>query len=220
MESSGLGDPSNVEEILYVVKETAKAEYDFAGVICLADAVNFLEQSGDLVTVNRQLKHCHLAVITKTDLVDESQIQKVEEKIQEINPVCQIVYSANGNLDLHFLSENLLQYQWAPCEDTTNSEETKPKTLFMNFPEPFAKDAFERFIETVKPDAYRIKGFAELVDVGWLQIDVVGSRLDYKKCEAKAKAQLVIISKTGPAIIRPIIQAWKDNVGTEMELKN
>lgn len=220
VESSGLGDPSNVKEILDVVAHTAKKEFDFAGVICLIDAINFLDQIGDMETVNRQLKHCHMAVITKTDLVDREKITQLEMKIQEINPVCKIEESQNGDLDLHFLGEDLMQYQWAECEETTNSEETKPKTLFMNCKEPVEKELFETFIHIIKKDAYRIKGFVEFAKEGFQQVDVVGERLDYKSCDAKEKAQLVIISKIGAGIIKPIFELWKSEIGTEMELKN
>lgn len=220
VESSGLGDPSNVEEILYVVKETSGKEFDFAGVICLVDAVNFLDQLEDLETVNRQLKHCHMAVVTKTDLADKNRIEEIETKIQEINPVCKIEYSENGNLDLHFIQEDLMQYKWAECEESTNNPETKPKTLFMNCGEPVPREKFEKFVKFIHPSTYRIKGFIEIAEEGWRQVDVVGARIDYKKVEPKEKAQLVFISKIGPAIIKPIMEGWKENAGTEMELKN
>lgn len=220
VESSGLGDPSNVEEILNVVKEASGNEYDFAGVVCLVDAAHFLEQIDDLETVNRQLKHCHMAVVTKTDLVDADRIKEIEVKIQEINPVCKMEYSENGNLDLSFLQEDLIPYQWAECEETINSVETKPKTLFMNCNEPIPREKFISFVEFIHDSTYRIKGFAELTGEGWKQIDVVGAKIDYKDVKEKEKAQLVVISKIGPAIIKPIITGWKEYVGTEMELKN
>ena len=69
------------------------------------DAVNFLEQVKEEETAFRQLKHCHLAVITKMDLVGEKQIEKVEEKIREINPVCEMKTSANGQIDEFFFKE-------------------------------------------------------------------------------------------------------------------
>ena len=43
VESSGLADPSNIEEILGEVTAMAGEVYDFRGVICLIDGVNFLE---------------------------------------------------------------------------------------------------------------------------------------------------------------------------------
>ena len=67
VESSGLADPSNIEEILDGVKVMAGDKYDLKGVLCLIDAVNFIEQLSDLETVNRQLKHCHMAIINKVD---------------------------------------------------------------------------------------------------------------------------------------------------------
>lgn len=43
---------------------------------------------------------------------------------------------------------------------------------------------------------------------GWQQVDLVGRRVDLKPCEPKEKAEMVFISKIGPAIIRPLTAAW------------
>lgn len=110
VESSGWGDPSNLEEILAAAKELAGDVFDFQGAICLVDAVNFFDQladgqPSDEETVYRQVKHCHLAVVTKVDLVDPQRLEAVEAKIREINPICPIEVSANANLDLSFFAE-------------------------------------------------------------------------------------------------------------------
>lgn len=220
VESSGIGDPSNVEEILEAAKVASGKEYDFKGVICLVDAVNFMEQLEDLEAVSRQLKHCHLAVITKTDLVDEEAVQKVEEKIRQINPVCKMLASSMGEMDYGFLEEDLLLYQWAEGEDTTNSEKTKPKTLFMDFEGEVEKEKLIAFLNDVIPDVYRVKGFFRLVEEGWNQVDVVGKKIDFKPCESYEKSQLVFISKIGPAVIKKIFAAWEEKVGMEMKLRN
>ena len=47
VESSGWGDPSNLEEILAAAKELAGDVFDFQGAICLVDAVNFFDQLAD-----------------------------------------------------------------------------------------------------------------------------------------------------------------------------
>ncbi|MFQ7310591.1 MAG: CobW family GTP-binding protein [Sellimonas sp.] len=220
VESSGLSDPSNIEEILEATKVMSGKEYDFKGVICLVDAVNFAEQLEDLETVYRQLKHCHLAVITKKDLVNSQQIEHLIKKIREINPVCKIETSILGELDFHFLEEDLLLYQWAEGEETTNSEETKPKTLFMDFDGEIEKQKLISFLTNLIPDVYRIKGFFHLKGEGWNQVDVVGSKIDFKKSNIYEKSQLVFISKIGPAIIRKIYSAWEETVGSEMKLRN
>ena len=220
VESSGFGDPSNLEEILEAVKITAGEKYDFCGTICLVDAVNFMEQLGDMETVERQIKHCNLAVLTKTDLTEEEQIETIKEKIVEINPVCPIRTSANGNLSMEFLEEDLLKYQWAETEESTNSIETKPKTLYMNFEGNVEKAKLEAFLKKMEPDVYRIKGFFCVEQEGWQKIDVVGKRIDYAPYEAQEQSQLVFISRIGTAVIKKIFDAWEACVGLPMKLKN
>ena len=220
MESSGLGDPSNVEEILDAAKQLCGDAYDFAGAICLVDAVNFFDQLGDLETVYRQLKHCHLAVITKVDLVDAERLSQLREKIRQINPACRIEVSANANLDLSFMQEDLMQYSWAQGEETTNVPEAKPKSIFMNCNSRVPAEKLETFLLQMADDLYRAKGFVDLEEQGWSQVDLVGHRVDIKPCEPQPQSQLVFISKIGPQVIRKLAEIWEQQVGLPMQLKN
>ena len=220
VESSGFGDPSNAEEILEATKVMVGDAYDFRGCICLVDCFNFLDQLGDTETIDRQLKHCNLAVLTKIDLVDRERIEFIKEKVQEINPVCPITESANGNIDRSFYNMNLMKYKWAECEETTNSAATKPKTFSMNFTGEVEKEKLEAFLEKIEPDVYRVKGFFKVKEEGWEKIDVVGKKLDYAPYEEQPQSQLVFISKIGIALIREISEVWEACVGLPMKLNN
>lgn len=220
VESSGLGDPSNVEEILNAAELASGRKFDFRGVLCMVDALHFLEQVADEETVNRQLKHCHLAAITKSDLVDEAQVEAITEKIRTINPICRLEESRMGNLPLDFLREDLLLYQWAEGEESLNLKENKPKTLFLNFEGEVEKEKLIAFFQPIIPSIYRSKGFFRIAGEGWMQVDVVGSQIDFKPCEPCDLSQLVFISKIGPAVIKSILSAWEDAVGLPMKLKN
>ncbi len=220
VESSGFGDPSNAEEILEATKVMVGDAYDFRGCICLVDCFNFLDQLGDTETIDRQLKHCNLAVLTKIDLVDRERIEFIKEKVQEINPVCPITESANGNIDRSFYNMDLMKYKWAECEETTNSAATKPKTFSMNFTGEVEKEKLEAFLEKIEPDVYRVKGFFKVKEEGWKKIDVVGKKLDYAAYEEQPQSQLVFISKIGIALIREISEVWEACVGLPMKLNN
>lgn len=220
VESSGWGDPSNVKEILEAAKIVSNKDFDFRGVLCFVDAVNFLEQVKDEETAYRQLKHCNLAVITKTDLSNDAQLDKVKEKIREINPVCEMITSVMGKMDYSFMKKDLMIYDWAESEETTNSVETKPKSIFMEYDGTVEKSKLHNFLQAVAPDVHRVKGFCNLAESGWTQVDVVGGLIDYKPCDAFEKSQLVFISKIGPAIIKKVVSSWQDMVGSEMKLKN
>lgn len=219
VESSGLADPSNIEEILKAVRLLAGDLYQFNGVICLIDGVNFLEQLADTETVDRQLAHCHMAVINKIDLIDEGQLKRVIEAIRKVNPHCKLDTCENGHISLAFLKENLTTFQWTACEASLNTVDNKPKTISMECTAQVSREAMTAFLKLVLPDTYRIKGFFHLLD-GWYQVDVVEKLIDFKPCEPCELSQLVFLSKIGPKVIRTVDQAWEQVMSVPMKLKN
>lgn len=219
VESSGLADPSNIGEFLDAVQVAKGDVYDYSGSICIVDGVNFLAQIEDIETVERQLKFCHLAIISKVDLISEEVLDRIKQKIREINPKVEIQTSINGNLNYNFLEKDLMENDWAGTEDTTNTPENKPKTLTLTYDGEITKEKLTQFIDMIKKDSYRIKGFFKL-EGGWNQVDVVGNRIDYKVTDKEEpNSQLVIISKIGPQIIKPIFNTWEEVVGKEMKLR-
>lgn len=219
VESSGLADPSNIGDVLDGVTSVKGEVYDYKGAICIVDGVNFLDQIDDIETVERQLKHCHLVVISKVDLIDQNTLSKIIEKIKSINNKVEIETAIFGKLNYDFLNEDLMKNQWVESEDTTNTPENKPKTLNLTFEGELKKEDLSRFLDIIKEDSYRIKGFFKLED-GWNQIDVVSKRIDYKISDTdETTSQLVIISKIGPQIIRKIVSTWDEVIGQEMKLR-
>ncbi|HHV38023.1 MAG TPA: GTP-binding protein [Tepidimicrobium sp.] len=219
VESSGLADPSNIGEFLEAVKVAKGDVYDYSGAICIVDGVNFLEQLEDIETVERQLKFCHLTIVSKVDLIDGEKLEKVKAKIKEINPKVNIIESVNGQIDYNLLEKDLLEEDWLGVEDTTNTPENRPKTLTLTYEGEVSKEKLTQFLDIIKKDSYRIKGFFRLDD-GWNQVDVVNKIIDYKPTDkVQEKSELVIISKIGPQIIRPIFNTWEEIVGREMKLR-
>ena len=219
VESSGLADPSNIEEILNAVSIMAGDSYIFKGVICLIDGVNFPNQVKDVETVDRQLAHCNLAVINKVDLLDLSELEEVKNIVRGVNPICMISTASYGKTDLSFLSEDLTSLKWAEYEDSLNTVDNKPKTISLETEEILSKEILTKFLKKVLPDCYRIKGFFKLDD-GWQQVDVVEELIDYKLTSEREISELVFLSKTGPQIIRTIDKAWKEIVDKPMKLRN
>ena len=128
--------------------------------------------------------------------------------------------SANRDLDITVLEEDLLLYQWAEGEETTNTEETKPKTLFMELESEVEEEGLRSFLEEIAPSLYRAKGFVQFKGKGWNQVDLVGKKIDLQKTDALEKGQLVFISKIGAAVIKEIFAVWAKYNDTEMKLRN
>ena len=219
VESSGLADPSNIMDILESVKLLVGDEYDFQGVICLIDGVHFPKQVKDTETVDRQLKHCDVAIINKIDLISGEQYKKVISLVREVNPHCKVLSCAHGQADLSFMKEAFLQGDWAFSEESLNTVDNKPKTISLLCTESVEKGRFQQFLQAVLPECYRIKGFF-LLDRSWMQVDVVEELIDYKPCPTKDISELVFLSKVGPKVIRSIDEAWKKYMVVPMKLKN
>ena len=219
VESSGLADPSNIRDILKSVEVLAGDVYDFQGVICLIDGLHFSKQVKDTETVDRQLKHCDVAIINKIDLISGEQYKKVISLVREVNPHCQVLSCAHGQADLGFMKEVFLQGDWAFSEESLNRVDNKPKTISLLCSENVEKGRFQQFLQAVLPECYRIKGFF-LLDRSWTQVDVVEELIDYKPCPEKEISELVFLSKVGPKVIRSIDEAWKKYMDSPMKLKN
>ena len=219
VESSGLADPSNIMDILESVKVLAGDVYDFQGVICLIDGLHFPKQVKDTETVDRQLKHCDVAIINKIDLISGEQYKKVISLVREVNPHCLILHCENGRADLSFIREGFEKGSWVDSEESLNTVDNKPKTISLVCTENVSKERFHQFLQEVLPDCYRIKGFF-LLDNCWMQVDVVEELIDYKPCPEKEISELVFLSKVGPKVIRSIDEAWKNYMDSPMKLKN
>ena len=219
VESSGIGDPSNVEELLQAAEVLVPDVYVFSGLICLVDAANFMADQESREELSRQVRHANMILLNKTDLVESQEQEKVLETLRELNPVSPICAAAFGEADMAFLEEDLRQYQYVGNEASLNSSESKPKTLVLRTAGPVKREELDAFLRQLAPQCWRMKGFLPL-DTGWSQVDVVGKYIDYKPCPEREQGELVIISRIGPAVIRPIMDGWKELVSAEMTLRN
>ncbi len=220
VESSGLADPSNIAEILEVVEVESPEVYDYAGTICIVDALHFMEQISDLITLKRQIECADIAILNKVDRVSEEALLEVESVIVSIQPKIRMMRSSYFNLDFSFIEKGIDQVFVPELRDSYNTEDNKPKTIMLSYQEPVPQGNLIRFLETVSASAYRIKGFVETLE-GRFQVDVVSRTIDFAETEKMLEAStLVFLSKVGPQIIRVVDQAWKAEMGTDMKLSN
>jgi G3E family GTPase len=220
VESSGLADPSNIAEILEVVEIESPGIYDYAGTICIVDAMNFMDQIEDIVTLKRQIECADIAIINKVDRISEEALPEIEALIRIIQPKIRVMHSAYFKLNFDFIEKGIDQIFVPGLRDSYNTEDNKPKTILISFSTPFAKIKLTRFLEAVSDSAYRIKGFVD-IEEGRFQVDVVGRTIDYLETEKLLETStLVVLSRIGPQIIRVVDQMWKAEIGTEMKMSN
>src|SRR6187549_3732324 len=179
IETTGLADPAPVMQTL-MTDTMLQAQYRLDCVVTLVDAVNGLEQ---LKTLSEPVKQAALAdriVITKTDLVDEAQVQALIARLRGLNPAVPMKRALNGEIDVPFLigvgletarsrMEEVERWMGAEPRDEhghVHRHESDIRTFSLRYEKPFPWATFTQCMEVLTamrgPDLLRVKGLVNV----------------------------------------------------------
>lgn len=194
IENSGMADPANIHRVLSELKGLAKRPYDYCGSICIIDAVSFLRHVRVLVSVTNQVKAANTVLVNKSDLVDQTVIAQIHQKIEEINPQARIIDTVYANTPQNEILRS--------CKDNAFDEETsnkcynKPLSYMLTWNQLLSTETLFLFMKAVADEMYRMKGNA-LTKEGWVQMDAVEDRVEIRpsSSQTEGKSQLIVICK-------------------------
>ncbi|NCC76158.1 MAG: hypothetical protein EOM08_06960 [Clostridia bacterium] len=174
IESSGLADPSDMGKVLDSVQlRLTHGNFTFGGSICLVDALFFPKVLPKMVSVERQLRHSHLIVINKCDLVSEDQLTQVEQTIAGLNSQANILRTTYGQIDWDSLKLDVFAIA---DEESTNRIETRNKNLVLQLIYEPDEAVFRAFLSAIGSHFFRVKGLIRLG--GQIQkVDQVNSQI-------------------------------------------
>lgn len=208
IEPSGLADPSEMGKVLETIAPLLEKQYDYLGIICIVDAVNFAKLSKALPALPRQVEYCSVAIINKADLVDQSQLEAISQLIKDLNPNCEIIVTSYCRLDAHALVQGLSP-AGKTAEDSINTPESRLFSLVLKPQGNVPIKALGTFVEKLMPHAYRVKGFLP-ADDGIIAVNAVGEVIKIDPWEGDAPPLgLVVISAIGMKIISIITDSLK-----------
>jgi G3E family GTPase len=208
VEASGLADPSNISQIIEAVNSRIDIEYEYIGSVCIVDAMYFFEYLELLPSIERQIKYSGMVIINKIDLKSDEEINKISERIKNINPMTDISKASYCKLDIEDLFKKLQSPQ-KKYEDTTNTVENRPKTISINSKEILDHEGLLKLLELTSPYTYRIKGFVN-TDKGTYVVSCVNSIISVNPWDKKEElSRLVFISSVGIKLISEISNNWK-----------
>lgn len=97
LETTGLADPAPIIQTFFV-DEVLRERIILDAVITLVDAKHILQQIQEHKVVLSQLAFADKILLTKSDLVDEEELEKVLNRINKINKKAEIFEVKNGEL--------------------------------------------------------------------------------------------------------------------------
>lgn len=212
IENSGMADPSNMHQIIDEVSNRVGRPYDYKGVVCIVDSVSFLKHVRVLAPVQNQIASSNLIVVNKIDLVNQSTLIAIKEKLVELNPAAFVYETMYSEVPISLLEKNLHDNGY--IGETSNQCFNRPATYSLESEGSYSDLEIIAFINKIWHYILRMKGFLK-GENAWWQVDVVG---DYATViEAKLgkqdvieKTKLVIIGHDSEDFNHKIEDAWKE----------
>ncbi|WP_312115988.1 CobW family GTP-binding protein [Brevibacillus reuszeri] len=195
IETTGVADPIEVVDAL--THPELYDRLDLRGIISVVDASRFLElnsrfsSTSSLVkTIRNQVKYADLLLLNKMDLATADVLQKVEQKLKELNPLAPIHTTIQSDMDLNrLLSVERLAKQYTKDNDTAKAVpvqktigrlspmdklkqslglRTSQPSLYNSidsfshqFTGPVHAEKFEDFLYALPKNVYRAKGYVQ-----------------------------------------------------------
>lgn len=222
IENSGMADPAGMHTILSNLKPYLSRPYEYRGLICLVDCTTFLHYSEVLMPVQGQVAEADYVIVNKCDLVDQSVISRIHERVRSLNDSAQIFDTVFAQIPLP-LPESTAHHQENEERESSNTPYTRPASYALETDSMPSQEQLFDFCHTMAESALRIKGFIRAAD-GWLHVDAVGTEVQISPAVIKNKfrlnrGKLVIIGRDGHDIQDEIQSAWQTHCSSSFDLK-
>ena len=210
VEASGLSDPTGVRRLFADRKRFRNTEY--AGAVCLVDAVRFPKVYAKSRTCTRQLASSDIALINKVDLASPQQLQETRNLISGQRPDLPVLETSFGKVDASILT--LLQQQQ---EQMTGNEAEMPliadittRKLMVRVRPQITAYQLRKFIEMFAEATFRVKGFVQTRE-GLLFVSCTGNMVSLtpwkREIPADLSGNLIILSGSGMPVKKRVKEA-------------
>ncbi|RHW37573.1 GTP-binding protein [Lysinibacillus yapensis] len=169
IETTGAAHP--VEALDAVYSPLFADQLNIKGIVTVADSKLWLDRETLPPQVRslflEQIRHAHLLLANKMDLLSEKEQAKVVYELQAVNPNAFILQTTNGKVPLHLLEE-LQATARASSENVKSAKIGKQLQLSSRLVEldnSFTQEEFEKWIQSLPSTVYRIKGYVPIEGV-------------------------------------------------------
>ena len=172
VETTGLADPGPVAQTFFMDDEIS-SEFSLDGIITLVDTFHINQQLGRSNESTEQIAFADVVLLNKIDLVDESGLNIVKDRIKKINPFAKIINTKkcgvplNEILDLDAFSlKRVLDVEpdfLTSDHDHEHDDDVTSLSFVTDTPLDMEKfqDWFSKLLQTKGQDILRTKGILD-----------------------------------------------------------
>lgn len=164
IETTGAAHP--VEAMDAVLSPYFAIRLNMKGIITVADCKRWIDRDNmtpqTRMLFMEQIKHAHLIVANKIDLLSDNEIATVTLQIQGLNNHAPIIQTSNAKLPLKMITNLEATYSNQEIQQAAIGKQLSLSSRLHTFTEPVNKDEFEKWVKELPDSIYRMKGYVPL----------------------------------------------------------
>lgn len=179
IEASGISDPAEI--IQTIAHSGLRARTHVDGILTMIDAEGFDRLRGrSRVLAEQQVRTADLVILNKADLVDETTLQNLEAWTRRQVPQARVLRAVQADVPLALVWGMASEQGWQrSLHDHDHDDHAQRfQTWQWHSDSPLDLAAFQRFLDDLPTNVYRLKGLAYVRDLpdAALVVQVAGRR--------------------------------------------
>lgn len=161
IETTGAAHP--VEALDAVYSPLFAERLRIKGIVTVADAKRWLEREKMSPQIRslfmEQIRHAHILLANKTDLLTESELATVSMELSNFNSTAPIIQTTNADISFSFIEEMLKDITNPKQESIVSGRNLPLASKLITFDQPVDKGRFEEWVKSLPDTVYRMKGY-------------------------------------------------------------
>lgn len=164
IETTGAAHP--VEALDAVYSPLFAKELNVKGIVTVVDSVRWLDRQTLPPQMRslfmEQIRHAHLLLANKMDLLSDAQQASVTFELQSFNPSATLIQTSNGKCPFSILERLSGSVHTQDLKQARIGQEIALSTRLITFKESVDQDTFEDWLRTLPSTIYRMKGYVPI----------------------------------------------------------
>jgi G3E family GTPase len=180
VETTGVAEP---DALVFDIQESLPS-VRLDGVVTVIDADGMVKYPSVGHTTRLQIEGADTILLNKVDLVSESELKAIEEKLHSLNEVASILHTKRGQVDTDLLFGIARERVQAPPHHVHQPEF---ESFSYTSGATFNPQCFEEFADSLGAEVYRAKGFVRFPEDTYL-FNFVAGRWDMERFEQEGRS--------------------------------
>ena len=218
IEASGMADPSSMKTLLEQLsaildkRPEINQKYEYKGSICLIDANTFMEFSEIFQPTKNQVMKSSLLILNKLDQVLEEDIQRINQRLFELNSKAYIYETMFGKVPLDLI-ETTVKPDGVLEGETTNTIWNRPATYIIEMSDKYDIQKMKDFSISISDKVLRLKGLFMTIDGKIAHADCVADYIrieiaENQEIDVQDRLRMVMIGKNTDDFEDVIKEKW------------